>query len=274
VSPEVEDIEVDKYDELLLSEPMLGKDAKITGRKRDYDGNQVGRYNSNPLLNTRVYIASFPGGHIAEYSANKIAESIYQGINDDGLEELLFVSIIGHERDETYQGNPDMKFINMGGNIFISWKDGSTSWHPLSEIKNSYPVQLAEYAKTNKLEKEPAFSWWLKHALRHQRTFMKSTRKRYLKHSHKFGIRHPKTVEEALEIDKQTKTTFWRDAIHKKMKNNRMAFKVLEEDERVPIGYKWITCHMIFDIKMNYTRKARYVARGHMTDPPFKYHLL
>jgi len=245
VSPEVEDIEVDVHDELLLSEPMLKKDgvfvrAKITGRKRDSDG------------------------HIAEYSENIIAESIYQGINDDGLEESLFDSIIGHERDETYQGNPDTKFITKGWNTCNSWKDGSTSWHPLSDIKNSYPVQLAEYAETNKLEKEPAFSWWLKPTLRHQRTFMKSTRKSYLKRSHKFGIRLPKTVEEA----KQTKTTFWCDAIHKEMKNNRMAFKVLEEDERVPIGYNGIKFHMILEIKMDFTRKARYVARGHLTDPP------
>jgi hypothetical protein len=47
-----------------------------------------------------------------------------------------------------------------------------------------------------------------------------------------------------------------------------MAFKFLEEDENVPVGYKWIRCHMIFDVKMDFTRKARFVAGGHMTDPP------
>jgi hypothetical protein len=41
------------------------------------------------------------------------------------------------------------------------------------------------------------------------------------------------------------------------MKNNRVAFKFLDEDETVPIGYKWIKCHVIFDIKMDFTRKAR-----------------
>jgi hypothetical protein len=52
------------------------------------------------------------------------------------------------------------------------------------------------------------------------------------------------------------------------MINNRAAFKFLEEDENVPVGYKWIRCHMIFDVKMDFTRKARFVAGGHMTDPP------
>jgi len=42
----------------------------------------------------------------------------------------------------------------------------------------------------------------------------------------------------------------------------------LENDQAVPVGYKWIKCHLIFDVKMDFMRKARYVAGGHMTDPP------
>jgi hypothetical protein len=52
------------------------------------------------------------------------------------------------------------------------------------------------------------------------------------------------------------------------MTNNRSSFKFLDEEERVPVGSKWIKCHMIFNVKMNFTRKARFVAGGHMTDPP------
>jgi uncharacterized protein YifN (PemK superfamily) len=51
-------------------------------------------------------------------------------------------------------------------------------------------------------------------------------------------------------------TTFWRDAIQKEMKINRLAFKFLQDKGQVPIGYKWIKCHMIFDVKMDFTRKA------------------
>ena len=69
-------------------------------------------------------------------------------------------------------------------------------------------------------------------------------------------------------MDRKTITTFWRDAIQKEMKNNQLAFKFLQDKGQVPIGYKWIKCHMIFDIKMDFTRKARYVAGGHMMDPP------
>ncbi len=74
-------------------------------------------------------------------------------------------------------------------------------------------------------------------------------------------------MQEALKIDQETDTTYWRDAINKEMTNNKMAFKFLEEDENIPFGYKWIRCHMIFDVKMDFTRKARFVAGGHRTDP-------
>jgi hypothetical protein len=30
--------------------------------------------------------------------------------------------------------------------ICLSWKDESSSWHHPSEAKNSYPIELAEYA--------------------------------------------------------------------------------------------------------------------------------
>ena len=55
--------------------------------------------------------------------------------------------------------------------------------------------------------------------------------------THKFGIEIPKTVEEALAIDRATNTTFWRDAIDLEVKNVDVAFQDLEDSEQVPIGY-------------------------------------
>jgi hypothetical protein len=84
----------------------------------------------------------------------------------------------------------------------------------------------------------------------------------------KYGIELPKGVHEALEIDRKTVTSFWREAINKEMKNVLPAFQFLEDD-KVPIGFKHITCRMIFNVKMvGLVRKARYVAGGHLTVPP------
>jgi hypothetical protein len=53
------------------------------------------------------------------------------------------------------------------------------------------------------------------------------------------------------------------------MKNIRIAFKILNGEEAVPPTYQKITCHVIFDVKMeDFRRKARFVAGGHTTDTP------
>ena len=44
--------------------------------------------------------------------------------------------------------------------------------------------------------------------------------------THKFGIRLPKTTEEALQIDKITGNDFWRKAINKEMSKVKIAWKV------------------------------------------------
>ena len=59
----------------------------------------------------------------------------------------------------------------------------------------------------------------------------------------------------------------WADSIFKEMENVRVAFKVLLNVRLVPIGYHFVQCHKVFDIKMEDIRhKARLVAGGHMTE--------
>jgi hypothetical protein len=60
----------------------------------------------------------------------------------------------------------------------------------------------------------------------------------------------------------------WRKAIEKEMRNVMVAFDV-RDDGKVPIGFKEISCHLVFDIKSDtLAQKARFVAGGHQTDPP------
>jgi hypothetical protein len=78
----------------------------------------------------------------------------------------------------------------------------------------------------------------------------------------------PKKVREALEIDKDTNTTYWTDAIKKKNKGLMPDREILDNGKTAPFGYQEIPCHIIFDIKMDFTQKARFVAGGHVTRPP------
>ena len=139
-------------------------------------------------------------------------------------------------------------------------------------MKEAYPLQTAEYAVSQKIDQEPAFNWWVRHVIKkrdHIISLVKGRNVRYLKKTHKFGVRMPKSVKEAQELDKANGNTFWADAIAKELKNVRVAFRVLEKDESVPRGHQHVRCHMIFDVKMeDFRRKARLVAGGHTTDPP------
>ena len=85
----------------------------------------------------------------------------------------------------------------------------------------------------------------------------------------------PKTTEEALQIEKITGTDFWRKGINKEMSKFKIAWKV--DDGHTPnearsetatafVGFREIGCHLIFDVKMDLTRKDRFVAGGHTTE--------
>jgi hypothetical protein len=72
-----------------------------------------------------------------------------------------------------------------------------------------------------------------------------------LKLTHKFGIAIPRNVDKAMRLDKENGNTLWADAIAKEMRNVRVAFKILENGQVAPVGYQFIRCHGIFDVKMD-----------------------
>eukprot|EP00957_Ditylum_brightwellii_P171468 13053439-Ditylum_brightwellii.AAC.1 len=60
----------------------------------------------------------------------------------------------------------------------------------------------------------------------------------------------------------------WQDAMRKEMSNIGIAFEILENDMRMPTGWSMITGHIIFDVKMDFVRKSRWVLDGHKTPDP------
>eukprot|EP00957_Ditylum_brightwellii_P082064 6239967-Ditylum_brightwellii.AAC.1 len=74
-------------------------------------------------------------------------------------------------------------------------------------------------------------------------------------------------VEETYEIDKKTGTDFWARATEKEFINVQPTFNIFEKDESVLVGFQHINCLWVFDIKMDFPRKARFVAGGHMAEP-------
>jgi hypothetical protein len=254
--------------------------GKVIGRKRDAKGNPIGRANDNTILDSRVYRVEFDDGDVSELMANVIAESMYASCDDEGNEYLMMDSFVDHKSNAqavtkesqriVHRGRNSMRRSTVGWHLCVQWKDGSTSWQSLKDLKEAYPLAVTEYAVAQGIDGEPAFNWWVKPVLRKREHIIALVKKRsakFLKKTHKFGIEVPRSVAEAHTLDKKNGNTLWADSIAKEMKNVKIAFKILESGERIPIGYQRMRCHIIFNVKMeDFRRKARLVAGGHMTD--------
>ena len=138
----------------------------------------------------------------------------------------------------------------------------------LKDLKDSDPVLVAEYAEANQLLEEPAFAWWAPMVLRKKVRLVRAMKKRYFRRHQKYGLELPKTWKRAQEIDQETGTTYWKDALEKEMRNVMVAFDILEDGQVIAPGFQRIDCHIVWDIKSDFTRKARLVAGGHQTEPP------
>jgi hypothetical protein len=239
--------------------------------------NPIGLRHANPMLDTRQYKVEFADGATDVFTANLIAENIYSQVDAEGNSYSIMSEIVDHESDGsavqkddgmevTKDGTSRPRRTTKGWKLLVAWKGGTSSWIPLKDLKESYPIQVAEYALANKILEEPAFRWWARHVLKKRDRIIKKVKSRYWERTHKYSVPLPKTVAEALRMDRETGTDFWQRAIEKEMKNIDCAFE-FPADGKAPVSFQKIDCHMIFDVKMTLERKARYVAGGHQTTP-------
>ena len=75
----------------------------------------------------------------------------------------------------------------------------------------------------------------------------------------------------SIKLDKENGNNLWHEVIQKELKNVLVAFCSLEEGEHLPVGSKQIPYHIIFDVKLDLTRKARLVVVGHRNKDVPKY---
>ena len=93
------------------------------------------------------------------------------------------------------------------------------TWHPLKELKESYPIQVAEFAVARGVDKMPAFAWWVNFTLKKRDSIIASVRSRIVRTTHKYGIEIPTSWKHAIEIDVRNKNRLWQNSLAKEMKN-------------------------------------------------------
>ncbi len=255
--------------------------ARVRKRMKDKDGKAVGIAHSNPILDTRVFEVEYMDGYTVSMTANAIAEHLFSQVDSEGRRLLLIDEIMDHRKSDqaveiadgfitSANGRRHRRRTTKGWELLVRWKDGDQTWVPLKDLKESYIVLVAEYATSRKIHDEPAFAWWVPHVLKHRDRIVAKVKTKYWQKTHKYGIEIPKSQEDAKRIDAKNGNTLWWDAIVQEMKNAAIAFTPLDPGEPIPVGYKQIKCHFIFDVKLgeNFRRKARYVAQGNKTDDP------
>ena len=92
--------------------------------------------------------------------------------------------IVDHRRDDekalqhhdkyvqTKNGRRHLRKTTKGWELLIKWKDKSESWIKLADMKESHPVEVAEYARARGIDKEPAFEWWVPHTLKKRQVIL------------------------------------------------------------------------------------------------------
>ena len=93
--------------------------------------------------------------------------------------------------------------------VLVQLKDGITPWLTLKTTKNSYPVQIAEYAVQRRIAGNPLFSWRIRHVLVKCNRIIVNLKSNYWVRTHKFGFKIPKSVQEAKSFDEENGNTLW-----------------------------------------------------------------
>ena len=110
--------------------------------------------------------------------ANVIAENMLTQVDSDRFALTMMDGIIDYERDNaiviqksdayvvTQHGRKRHRRTTVGWKLLVKWSDGSETWVPLKDMKESHPVEVADFAKARGIADEPAFSWWVPYMLR------------------------------------------------------------------------------------------------------------
>ena len=154
--------------EVLLPQGEEMRLAKMLKRSVGKDGELIGKDNEVLMLNTALYDVQFPDGTIKPYSANIIAENILNSVDSDGYHSQFLEGILDHSVGSNAVAKKDMwiktksgrrkRETTVGWKFHVKWKDGTTTWVPLKDLKESNPIEIAEYVIARGISDEPAFA--------------------------------------------------------------------------------------------------------------------
>ena len=151
---------------------------------------------------------NFIDGTTETLTANIIADNLLAQVYEEGHRQLLLDEIIDYRRTnyavhksdtfiKTITGNRQQNMTTKGWEICVLWKDGSTDWIALKDIKQYYPIELYDFAQLHGIHDEEAFVWWILYIEQRRRSMISKFQSKYWQRTHIYGIKIPKSVKEA-----------------------------------------------------------------------------
>ena len=124
--------------------------ARFKKRLKDNQGRPIRIASENPILDTIMYEIEYQDGHTEALAANLISGDLFTQVDQEGNRSVLFDEIVDVRIDGTYllqqyefvtmsSGTQRRVTTTKGWEINIKWKDGSTTWNKLEDIKDLYP---------------------------------------------------------------------------------------------------------------------------------------
>ena len=168
-------------------------------------------------------------------------------VDSDGFSLSLMEGIIDYKCDDsvavsktdkyitTSRGQRRLRKTTAGWKLLVKWRDQSESWVELSGLKESHPVETAEFAKSRGIDDD----------MKKRNAIISAMKVRLRKTTHKYGIEIPTSVDHVKKIDRKNRNTMWKDALALEMFNVGVAFEILEEGHKAPPGWNKASGHLI-----------------------------
>jgi len=192
-------------------------------------------------FNDGTYRVEYPDGKQRIYEYEDLIDKLNRQDEDDE-ERWTFDKILSHR----WSPLPERR-----GKIDLQLKwDGYEvpTWEPLEVMKRDDPVTVAKYAQENGLVEQSMWKWakrYIKNEKKITRMYrqMLAAKSRKTGAKYQFGVRVPRSLKQAYELDRLNGDTGWGDVIKKEVNTlyeTYECFKVLEENEEVPREYRQI----------------------------------
>ena len=95
-----------------------------------------------------------------------IAENMLTRVDEEGFSTTMMKGIIDYRKDNDVAIPKDKKYVTIpsgqkrlrtttaGWKLLAEWADGTESWIALKDLKESHPVDLAEFSKARSISDE------------------------------------------------------------------------------------------------------------------------